>query len=216
MVRMVLMERCARPVAWCAALVVAACGDSGARAVPTSPAGAGDAGGPGDLFDASVLPDGAPIPDGGVTADAGPLPAPFLGGNVETGGVVFRVWAPHATAALVRGDFAHGDVTMTAIPGGVFEAHVPGAHAGSTYRYVFKDRAARSRGSIRTAASSPAARAASSIPTRTRGPHPRSHDPRAQMPSCTSSTSRASRRRARRTGPLPPRATRSPASRSSA
>ncbi len=138
MVRMVLMERCARSVAWCAALVVAACGDSGARAGPTSPAGAGDAGGPGALGDASVFPDGAPLPDGGVTVDAGPLPAPFLGGNVEAGGVVFRVWAPHATAAIVRGDFAQGDVTMTAIPGGVFEAHVPGAHAGNTYRYVFQ------------------------------------------------------------------------------
>ncbi len=86
------------------------------------------------LDDAGIGADGASTRD--ARGDADVVPAPFLGANVEPGGVVFRVWAPHATGAFVRGDFATSDVAMTAIAGGVYEAHVAGAHAGNTYRFV--------------------------------------------------------------------------------
>ena len=92
--------------------------------------------GAGALGDASRADDGAAANDAPERGDAAVVPAPFLGGNVEPGGVVFRVWAPHATGAMVRGDFAPNDVAMSAIAGGVYEAHVKGAHAGSAYRFV--------------------------------------------------------------------------------
>jgi 1,4-alpha-glucan branching enzyme len=71
---------------------------------------------------------------GGAMPDAGAGPA--LGANVTAAGVVFRVWAPHATAARVAGDFPEQSVAMSAEPAGVFAATVAGAHAGSTYRFV--------------------------------------------------------------------------------
>ena len=71
---------------------------------------------------------------GGDAGDAGV--APSLGANVIPAGVVFRVWAPHATAAQVAGDFPEQSVVMSAGPGGVFSATVAGAHAGTTYRFI--------------------------------------------------------------------------------
>jgi 1,4-alpha-glucan branching enzyme len=49
--------------------------------------------------------------------------------------VSFRVWAPHATAALVEGDFG-ASVPLVAGDGGVFGAVVPGAQAGQRYRFA--------------------------------------------------------------------------------
>src|SRR5262245_4404654 len=61
------------------------------------------------------------------------------GANVgRHGGVRFRVWAPHATAAWVTGNFSATKVAMTRQPGGNYSVHVPAAHAGSTYAYVFQ------------------------------------------------------------------------------
>ncbi len=60
-----------------------------------------------------------------------------LGANVTSSGVVFRVWAPHATSASVQGDFSEQTVAMTSEGGGVFSATVADAHAGTTYRFTF-------------------------------------------------------------------------------
>lgn len=116
-------------------LATSSCGDAGHNPyVPSAIDGDAATDGSGALDDAGIATDGGSSRD--ARGDADVVPAPFLGGNVEPGGVVFRVWAPHATAASVRGDFATNDVTMTAIAGGVYEAHVPGAHAGNTYRFI--------------------------------------------------------------------------------
>ena len=60
-----------------------------------------------------------------------------LGANVSASGVTFRVWAPHATAARVTGDFTATPIAMTPIAGGVFEASSASAHAGSAYTFSF-------------------------------------------------------------------------------
>ena len=66
-----------------------------------------------------------------------PIAPPSLrfGANVVSGGVVFRVWAPHATAAHVVGDFAEQTVAMAPEAGGVFSATIASAHAGTQYRF---------------------------------------------------------------------------------
>ena len=65
----------------------------------------------------SPIADATTPGDAASQADAGSLVPPFLGGNVEPGGVVFRVWAPDATSAVVQGDFAAGSAPMTSIAG---------------------------------------------------------------------------------------------------
>ena len=73
-----------------------------------------------------------PPPDG--AADAGAAALPF-GATVEPGGVAFRVWAPHATAAAV---VVAGTATpMAPAAGGIYVAHVSGAAAGASYVYRF-------------------------------------------------------------------------------
>jgi 1,4-alpha-glucan branching enzyme len=68
--------------------------------------------------------------------DAGTPPGtPPFGATVQNGGVAFRVWAPHATAAAVVGTFPGGTAAMTAVGDGTFSAVVPGAKAGDTYHY---------------------------------------------------------------------------------
>ncbi len=64
----------------------------------------------------------------------------YLGAHKTEGGYVFRVWAPHATAAFVVGDFngwseAHPMVRVT--EGGVFEGTVPADcfQNGSLYKF---------------------------------------------------------------------------------
>ena len=64
-------------------------------------------------------------------------PSPTLGANLTSGGVVFRVWAPHATAAWVEGDFAAQKVAMNAEAGSIFSATVADAHPGTTYAFDF-------------------------------------------------------------------------------
>lgn len=126
------LRREALLAAWVAA--IAACGSDGTATYAPPPVDL-DASGPADASS------DAPSSDAAIDAartDGGNVTPPGLGGNVEPGGVRFRVWAPHATAASVRGDFAATDAPMTAIGGGVFEAHVASAHAGSTYRFVLQ------------------------------------------------------------------------------
>ena len=102
----------------------------------------------------------AALPDASAPGDSGPKPAigsngdasqnsdaanvvdaasasspPVLGANVGAAGVTFRVWAPHATAARVSGDFTASPISMTALSGGIFEASSPLAHAGSLYSF---------------------------------------------------------------------------------
>ena len=89
--------------AWPALLLsLAACG-----AQPLESHGLYDAGAdpPAPRPDAGDAGDGA---GGGDAGDAGV--APSLGANVIPAGVVFRVWAPHATAAQVAGDFPEQSV----------------------------------------------------------------------------------------------------------
>ena len=65
-----------------------------------------------------------------------PLPTTSrLGANVVTGGVLFRVWAPHASAANVVGDFPEQTIAMTPEAGGVFSATIASAHASTHYRF---------------------------------------------------------------------------------
>lgn len=78
---------------------------------------------------------GATSVDGGGSAgDAGSTSS--FGANVVSGGVEFRVWAPHAHRASVEGDFPARRVAMNAEDGGVFSVLVPGARAGTTYRFA--------------------------------------------------------------------------------
>lgn len=59
-----------------------------------------------------------------------------LGATVAPGGgVVFRVWAPNAKNVSVEGDFTGSPAAMTNVGGGIWQATVPGAAAGNTYKY---------------------------------------------------------------------------------
>jgi 1,4-alpha-glucan branching enzyme len=73
-------------------------------------------------------------PDAGTPVPPAP---PGLGATVTPAGVVFRVWAPHATAAQVVGDFAEQTAAMLPSDDGVLTATVAGAHAGTVYHYAF-------------------------------------------------------------------------------
>ena len=122
----------------------AACGGSGDGAQdPSVVDSAADDGGP--VFVDTALPDGdAPAHDGALSdvrdaaIDVGPS-IPRLGAEIDATGVTFRVWAPHATAAWVTGDFPEAKVAMTLESAtiGIFAAHVASARAGTTYRFVF-------------------------------------------------------------------------------
>lgn len=125
------MRRILSLSAWLVTALGLACGDSAAPpegdasqdAGPTLDAGSGEA---------------PLLPDAGPDAVGPTLAPPYFGANVEAGGVVFRVWAPHATAAKVRTPPVSPDVDMTEVAAGVFEAHVPGAHAGDAYAFVLE------------------------------------------------------------------------------
>lgn len=80
-------------------------------------------------------------PEGG-GLDAAPVDgtntALFYGANVDpAGGVTFRVWAPHAIAARVVGDFPEASVAMTPAAAGSYAAHIAGAKDGSHYTFEF-------------------------------------------------------------------------------
>ncbi|HUB08204.1 MAG TPA: alpha-amylase family glycosyl hydrolase [Myxococcales bacterium] len=90
---------------------------------------AGDAGA--SAPDASLLDAGQPPDDAGLSPlDAG-IP---LGAVLVDGGATFRVWAPHATAASVAGDF--GDAGLAPLGDGTFAGFVAGAQAGQSWRFV--------------------------------------------------------------------------------
>jgi 1,4-alpha-glucan branching enzyme len=91
------------------------------------------------------LPDGGlGEPDASTDLDAGPRDEPdagsrsALGANLGPQGVVFRVWAPNATAAWVEGDFPAQKVAMNAEPAGLFSVVVEEAHEGTSYRFSFE------------------------------------------------------------------------------
>jgi 1,4-alpha-glucan branching enzyme len=83
----------------------------------------------------------SPGSDSGATtdagADAGPPSGMTMGATIVDGGVAFRVWAPHATAAEVSGDLSAAPVPLAPEPGGFFAGKVDGAHAGQHYRFAF-------------------------------------------------------------------------------
>ncbi len=108
-----------RSIAWIALCALAGCeGPAGPEII--------------NQVDGSVTPppsDGAPV-----VVDASPSRTTKLGANIESAGVVFRLWAPHASAASVIGDFATEKVAMTAVEG-IFEARVGEAKMGSQYHF---------------------------------------------------------------------------------
>ena len=67
----------------------------------------------------------------------------FLGSHPETrygqAGWVFRVWAPHAQAVSVMGDFNawnDADHPMQPLEGGVWETFIPGLQQYDNYKYA--------------------------------------------------------------------------------
>ena len=61
-----------------------------------------------------------------------------MGATPYPGGVVFRVWAPHASAVSVIGSFNDWDVSrhpLAAEENGNWAAEVPGAKAGDSYKF---------------------------------------------------------------------------------
>lgn len=70
--------------------------------------------------------------------DFGTLEHAPVGATVASTGVVFKVWAPTASAAYVRGEFNGWGLgnPMTKV-GDHFIAHVPGASANDEYKYYF-------------------------------------------------------------------------------
>jgi 1,4-alpha-glucan branching enzyme len=87
--------------------------------------------------DASALPDAATaIPD--AADNDGAIDARNLGAIPYPGGTTFRVWAPHADAVSVVGDWNNWDATrdpMARDAGGVWSADVAGVGVGAQYRY---------------------------------------------------------------------------------
>ncbi|TWU00640.1 1,4-alpha-glucan branching enzyme GlgB [Botrimarina colliarenosi] len=62
-----------------------------------------------------------------------------LGATIVDGGVVFRVWAPHAEKVAVVGDFNRWAETaspLAASKGGVWEAFIENATAGQEYKFA--------------------------------------------------------------------------------
>ena len=65
----------------------------------------------------------------------------YLGVHKTEGGYVFRVWAPHATAAFIVGDhngWSELDPMVRVTEGGVFEGTVSGDRFGVGSLYKFK------------------------------------------------------------------------------
>jgi len=90
-----------------------------------------------DYLSISGLSETVPV-DGGWTIDFTTLEHAPYGATPATGGVVFRVWAPGATACYVRGEFngwGLGD-PMTR-RGEAFILFLPGAGVGDEYKYYF-------------------------------------------------------------------------------
>lgn len=70
--------------------------------------------------------------------DFGTLEHAPVGGTVASSGAVFKVWAPNAATAHVRGEFnSWGTTNPMTKQGDHFIAHVTGAGAGDEYKYFF-------------------------------------------------------------------------------
>ncbi len=76
-----------------------------------------------------------PTNDGGPAKVDATVSAPRLGANANGSGVLFRLWAPHASAASVVGDFGSEKVAMTGESDGTFGVHVAAAKVGSQYHF---------------------------------------------------------------------------------
>lgn len=90
-----------------------------------------------DYYSVSGMTDDAPT-DGGFLVDFATLDHAPVGATPATGGTVFKVWAPTATQAWVRGQFnAWGTTNPMTKVGSHFIAFVPGAGARQMYKYYF-------------------------------------------------------------------------------
>jgi 1,4-alpha-glucan branching enzyme len=92
--------------------------------------------------DASLqTPDAAAPLDAPTTESDGAPPGDnpdHLGATPYPGGTTFRVWAPHATAVSVVGDWNNFDATKNPLAlgaGGIWSADVAGVSVGAQYRY---------------------------------------------------------------------------------
>jgi len=78
-----------------------------------------------------------PISDG--DDDGDDVVQPDVGTHIDPHGVTFRVWAKHADAVYVIGDFNGWDASANPLaeePGGYFSGKVVGAKVGDKYKYV--------------------------------------------------------------------------------
>ncbi|MFO0840026.1 MAG: alpha amylase C-terminal domain-containing protein [Phycisphaerae bacterium] len=92
-----------------------------------------------DYYSASGMWDDPPT-DGGFLIDYATLSHAPLGATVlpNNQGAVFRVWAPSASVAYVRGEFNNwGGNDQMLKTGSYFAAYVPSAHAGQRYKFFF-------------------------------------------------------------------------------
>jgi 1,4-alpha-glucan branching enzyme len=81
---------------------------------------------------------GSPPPHGDYLVDTTSLGAHPLGATPVAGGIVFRVWAPGADTAAVAGTFNGWSTTAHPLSRnqGFWQGLVPGAAAGSEYKFV--------------------------------------------------------------------------------
>ena len=88
--------------------------------------------------DAAVAPPPAPDDAGTASPDLAPPGPPPLGGTVTPTGATFKVWAPHADAVTVTGDFDGWGTThlLAKSAGDIWSGEVAGAKAGQRYRYL--------------------------------------------------------------------------------
>lgn len=80
---------------------------------------------------------GAPLDSGWVVDFATLAHAPYGATPLPSGGVVFRVWAPHADSAAVRGEFNAWGITPMKRVGEDFVARVSAATTTQAYKYYF-------------------------------------------------------------------------------
>ena len=67
--------------------------------------------------------------------------AEFFGAHSLNGGLIFRVWAPHAREVFLAGDFnawSNSTLPMNRLDGGVWECFVPDLPPVTSYKYVIK------------------------------------------------------------------------------
>lgn len=93
-----------------------------------------------DYISASGVSDAQPAVGQWWTLDFSTLAHAPHGATPVPGGTVFRVWAPGASTAHVRGDFSNWNATppMTRL-GEDFIAFIPGASVGQEYKFVFNN-----------------------------------------------------------------------------